>query len=104
MNDAGKARWFQVCEQITREVDHAKFESLLAELNKLLDEEEAERGDKTQPELKWHKTGWGCSVCGWHIAGTDASAAPSVDIKRGFESHPCKGHPRKPASFGKSAA
>ena len=43
MNDTGKNRWFQVCEQITREVDRDKFQSLLAELNKLLDQEEAER-------------------------------------------------------------
>ena len=51
MMDTGKDRWLQVCEQITTEVDRDKFQSLLSELNRLLDEEERERrgeADKQQ--------------------------------------------------------
>ncbi|HZW80925.1 MAG TPA: hypothetical protein VFF50_10665 [Candidatus Deferrimicrobiaceae bacterium] len=47
MKDTEKKRWFEVCGQITKEEDHDKFQSLLAELNKLLDDEEMElRGGK----------------------------------------------------------
>jgi hypothetical protein len=46
-DDQEPPRWRQLCSQLRHETDHAKFEELLAEINRILTEHEKAKAAKT---------------------------------------------------------